>query len=84
MALAKEGSGCGEFRRIPRSLLRGASFWYFPAIPLAGSFLTFCAWELGAGCHGVRRAVQWWKRVPGAWLPTHQPVSTARIRCRCT
>jgi hypothetical protein len=24
--LAKEGSGFGEFRKIPRSLLRGASF----------------------------------------------------------
>ena len=24
--MAKEGSGFGEFRKIPRSLLRGASF----------------------------------------------------------
>jgi hypothetical protein len=41
-------------------------------------------WEPDAGRHGARRAALWCMSVLRAWLPTHQPASTARIRCRCS
>ena len=41
VALAKEGSGFGEFRRIPRRLLRGASFSEHSQCPAAGAELCF-------------------------------------------
>jgi hypothetical protein len=44
VALAKEGSGFGEFRRIPRSLLRGASFKRFQ-----GGTLWVCFLARGTG-----------------------------------
>ena len=57
-------------------------FWYIPVNPVGRLFsdvMRLGAWRWASQCP---TAAWCWKSVPGAWLPTHQPVSTTCIRCR--